>query len=410
MNSLIPLLTWRYIRGAYQTSSISTMVLVCFLGIFIGSGALALVVFVMDGFEHATSKKLQGIHAQLTMRDYQNQPLDHKKISAVLQREFPEVIGISPIMQHYVLTQPTTEDEPFALIMLQGILPHQELGVSSLEETIIATQRNTKKLADALDDSMVLVGEQFINDHQLSLGDNLELMIPEPRTNNTMRFDTHNTRIGGIFKTGIDDFDAHVFFCSLDYLKQLIPDAGIHAISLRLADHVSEQTIIQKLRTRFGLNVYSWKELYPALLSALTLEKYLMFFVLALITLVASMSMVSLLFMLITQKKAEIALLRSMGCSVTTIKLLFITIGVMIAFSASISGLACAVLLGYVLERYQLIVLPDAYYVSHLPAHITWSSCVVVFSVVIALSFFASWFATRTIGTWSISHVLRHEG
>lgn len=408
MNSLIPLLAWRYVRGSYFAPTLSTMVLVCFLGIFVGSCALTLVVFVMDGFEQATSQKLQGIHPQVTLQAAHQQRLDDGKITAVLDAEFPAVLGSSPTMQQYVLTGAIT-DENFSLIMMRGIIPEREVSVSVLEKTITAALTPEKTLSAILQNDSILIGERYARDQELCLGDVVELMIPEPRTNNSIRFETHSARVGGIFKTGIDEFDAHIFFCSLDFLQKLFPESGVQAIGLHLREHTHEEKLIAQLKERFNLDAYSWKELYPALLSALTLEKYLMFFVLALITLVASMSMISLLFMLITQKRADIALLRSMGCSIRAIRVLFISIGLGIAASASICGIAAAVMLGYVLEHYRLISLPDVYYVAHLPAHITWSTCTVVFFVVIVLSFFASWFATRTVGTLNISHVLRCE-
>ena len=73
--------------------------------------------------------------------------------------------------------------------------------------------------------------------------------------------------------------------------------------------------VIQKLRHRLGLDVYSWKDLYPSLVASLKLEKYVSFFILALILLVASMNIISLLFMQITQKRPTIALLQAMGMS-----------------------------------------------------------------------------------------------
>ena len=67
MNNLTLLITWRYILGARSDKNISIMMLICFLGIFIGAFALALVASIMNGFEKVTHRKLQGIHSQLIM-------------------------------------------------------------------------------------------------------------------------------------------------------------------------------------------------------------------------------------------------------------------------------------------------------------------------------------------------------
>lgn len=385
------------------------MVGVCFIGIFVGTCALALVAFVMDGFERATYEKLQGIHPQLIIRSFNQQALNEQKITDVITKEFMHVAALSPVSSNYVLVQ-SPDDEGFSLLSLRGIDPDKESLVTTLHKTIIAPSSEIESLTILKQPQALLVGEQFANDQKKTIGDTIELMIPEQGSSKNIRFSSHQGYIAGIFKTGIDDFDAHVIFSSLDFLQELFPESGISSIGVRLDDQTHEVEIIQKLRERLHLHVFSWKDLYPALLSALTLEKYVMFFVLILITLVASMSIVSLLFMLITQKRLDIALYKSMGLADRVIQQIFITIGMVLALAASSLGLCIAIIIGFALDTFQLIKLPDVYYVSHMPAHISLTTCFTVFFVVLILSFFACWFPTRSIHRINVSQILRYEG
>jgi len=152
------------------------------------------------------------------------------------------------------------------------------------------------------------------------------------------------------------------------------------------------------------------EQLYPALLEALKLEKYAMFLILALITLVASMSIISLLFMQITQKRADIAILKSMGLSAGNISKIFLYVGITIAFFGSAIGLGLAFVAGWLLEKYPFIQLPDAYYVSHLPAKMEWPIFIAVFAIVMILSFLSTWIPARRTKKINISRILRFEG
>ena len=134
-----------------------------------------------------------------------------------------------------------------------------------------------------------------------------------------------------------------------------------------------------------------------------------MFLILALITLVASMNIISLLFMQITQKRGDIALLQSMGATTYDIRMIFIVMGMLLSLIASIIGLLLATFASWILNRYPFITLPDVYYVTHLPSHMEWHIIVAVFIAVTLLSLISIVLPTRRIKTISVSNVLRFE-
>ena len=206
----------------------------------------------------------------------------------------------------------------------------------------------------------------------------------------------------------IEEFDANVIFCSLDSLKKIFPQTHVTQINVRLQPHKAAPEVLLRLKKRLRqLDIFSWKELYPALVSALVLEKYAMFLILALITLVASMNIVALLFMYITHKKNDIALLQAMGLSETTLEQVFIIVGMGIAFVGTVIGIIGAWLASWFLETYPFITLPDIYYTSHLPAQMDWRIVLNVCLVSLIVSFFASWLPARRIRSISIAEVLK---
>jgi len=411
MNNLSLILAWRYLIGSSKEKSISAMLVVCFAGILIGSFALALVASVMNGFEKVTHEKMQGIHSQI-MIHADGQLIDTQKIGKILNNEFPEIVAFSPSDMQQAIIQNKETEEIHSVVAIKGIDPIGEPTISTLEKKIISSSGSSKKLSAILGDNRVLIGETLAEIIAVGPGEPISLFV---NANSSMRgakikLKRKEALVGGIFKIGIDEFDSGFIFCSLPFLKKLFPESDTTQIGLRLKPGTAEQATISALHERLGITVQSWKDLYPALVSALKLEKYAMFFILALITLVASMNIISLMFMQIIRKRADIAILKAMGMADTAISRTFLFIGMGVAALGCFFGLVCAFIVGWILEHYPFITLPDAYYVSHLPSRMTIPIFITVFVVVMTLSFISTWLTTRRTKNINVSHVLRFEG
>lgn len=409
MNGLHFLIAWRYLLGTRLEKNISAMVRICFIGIMIGSFALALIIAVMNGFEKVTHEKMQGIHSQIIIRGYGDH-LNIEQLNRVLHKEFPEVIGASPNATKQVILQERNSDDISNIVFLKGIDPAAEARVSILEKKL-HTATGDKTLTAILQENHILIGNKLAQELDVMAGEPINILFAEDEHARKRKISLakHDAILGGTFKTGIEEFDSGLAFCSMNFLQQLLPDAGPTQINLKLQPDADEDAVIQRLRDRFNLEVYSWKDLYPALVSALKLEKYAMFLILALITLVASMNIISLLFMQITQKRGDIAILKAMGMADGNIQSIFVIMGMAITGLASITGLILAFIAGLILQWYPFIELPDVYYVTHLPVRMEPNLFALVFLVVIVLSFLSTWIPARRTKKINIAHVLRFE-
>jgi len=406
MNSISRMIAWRYITRSTHDGSISTMAIISFLGIFVGSFSLALVTAIMHGFDIETQKKMQGIHAQATIHAY-DASIDSAAFIPVLMREFPEIIGSSPSSTAHALIQANGRDNSTSptLVVLKAIDPHHESLVSTLHEKI--TCGSLKNVVG----NAIIIGARLAETLHIHVGDTIQLLYSDgTHRHRTVTFKEHEATVKGILNTGIDEFDTTVALCSFSLFDDLFPDIGIKEIQIKLAPHVNEQTLFNHIKNRFDLGVYSWKDMYPAIVSALKLEKYVSFFVLALISLVASMNIISLLFMIIADKKSDIAILKAMGARNKDITRIFLFLGIMITFTATFFGIFCATLISWLLEHYPFIELPDAYYVSHLPARMAWYiPCLVLFLSIIMCTL-AIYIPIKKIKSLSIAQTLRFEG
>lgn len=407
--NLITLIAWRYIKGSNKEKNLSVMVAVCFCAILIGSCALTLVSCIMNGFEKATHEKLRGIHSQIIMRTPQG-ALHFNRIEEVIKKEFPSVSAISPVgFKHALIHAPDAQDTT-TMVIIKGIDPDREKKIQTIAQKIIHANNTQKfELEDLLDQNKIIIGKKLADAHRLKLGDSLAIWSTDTdNLTEEINFNKTTMSIAAFFDTGIEEFDTSVIICSLTALSELFNE-GISQINVNLTAGSDESSTIAELKKRFGLETYSWKELYPALVSALKLEKYAMFFVLMLITLVASMNIVSLLFMYIMQKRRDIAILKACGATQRTINSIFMVMGVGISVAASATGLLLAYIICLILKWYPFISLPDTYYVSYLPVSIEYKTFSLVFVVIILISSLASFFSIQKSRTLLVSSMLKGE-
>ncbi|MEX0940720.1 MAG: FtsX-like permease family protein [Candidatus Babeliales bacterium] len=400
------LLSFRYIQGAAHQKSISTMLIMCFISTFIATCALSLILCIMNGFEQATLKSLQGIHADIIMQAH-NQGIDVIALEKLFKKEFPQINSWSPTELQQGLLYPAFNNNTPAVVLIKAIDPKKEAQTTAIVSSLLPSTKNFQNL---FSDFSIIIGYKLARNLSLKLGDIATLAIPSDQTNiKNIHLEQASAKVSGFLKTGIEEYDSGLILCSLSFLEKIIPEIGVSFINIKIEPNTNQKTIINQLQARTGLDVYSWQELYPALISALKLEKYTMFFIASLMMLIASISIISLLFMLITAKRGDMAILQAMGMSLRHIKFVFLLIGTGISLISSCLGLITAYIIGYIIQTYQLIPLPDAYFVSHLPVALELRSFLIVFVIVILISLSATYFSIRPAKELTLIKLLRLE-
>jgi lipoprotein-releasing system permease protein len=412
MNTLAYWLAWRYLLHSSYEKTISYVTIICFCALLIGSCSLALITAITNGFEKTTKKTLQNIHPHIIVHLAEDQTdFDQQKIDTLLRVCCPHLDSWSLSSSRYGILEDSDDGEgqPY-MVTLEGIDAATRAQVSSIQKTIL--QPKNAPLEQIVRGDHVLIGAGIAQQWQVSVGDKLSFLFPEEHQNKKehITFDRAPLIVGGIFKTGIEEFDNTLIFCAYDFFEDLFPNTGIEQLNIHLDDEKFIPQTVSILRQTAHFDARAWYDLYPALMAALTLETYVAFAVLSLTTLVASMNIIALLFMQIIRKRPDIALLKTVGCSTAIIKRIFLCMGLLISSIACIVGLLLAAGISWLLEHHHLIALPDAYYVSHVPADMTWTIMLSVFAVVIVLSWIATLIPLCNIRRINITHVLRFEG
>lgn len=380
------------------------MVSICVMTLILSTMSLALVAAIMQGFEEKTYEKLQGIHPDITLRSYRD-PLDYEKILSTLTSEFgSEIIGITPFsLQQVLITD--DQQQPQTIITLMAVDP------GSLHSVIkLPLIQDNQTLATIVSGQTIVIGAPLAQQLSLLTHDTTQLWyLQEPITSKKATFDQVTVRIGGLFKTGVDEFDGRSAITSLSFFETLFPQEGIKQIGIKVAPHVATREFAQKLKERFALDAYRWQDLYPGLLAALVLEKYVAIAVLALMTLIASATLLALICMYLITKRRDIAILRALGLDEGSIKKTFMLIGVSITLFSTIIGLVLAALISFALEYGQLIKVPDVYYTSYVPAHLTLPMIVGILLLMTLLSCIATFVPIHLMRSIHVAHLLKFE-
>jgi lipoprotein-releasing system permease protein len=402
--SIAAFLAWRYVKQATRQSTLQTMLWICFSSIFVGTFSLALIVSIMSGFESATQEKLQGIYPDIIIESPAGSFLDAQPLAEYLQKTFPNILQTCTYSSQQVLVQTPHTQEPTVVGLLKGITA-KEAHVTNLHTKYHLAQ-------DAhLKGPHVIIGKTMAETLNREIGDQITLLYSaDPHTRlDKIRFSSLPVTIVGLINTGIAEYDNALILANQTFITSLFEEECINQIGIKLSNKAHAKKITQECAALPELHAYRWQDLYPSLVSALKLEKYAMFFILGLIVLVASMNNISLLFMFITAKRKEIALLKMLGMNMRTLMLIFLFFNLFITCLASLFGLACAYGVGRLLQRYPFIELPDIYYVSHLPVHLDPFIFLAIFTLVLVLGFLSALLPLFSLKKINVTQTLRFE-
>ena len=326
-------LALRYLRP--KRTFVSVITLISILGVALGVAVLIIVISVMSGFDHDLRDKIIGFSAHLTVEESSGTLKDYQPVAAILKAN-PEVRGVAPFVLGPVLvetegdsTHPSMQEAP----MLRGVDPANEGTVSKLPQQI-------QSGAFDLSGRGVLVGSIFADRLHLRVGDTLSIYsireikkMKEARNQRrevTILPDDYEVR--GIFDTGYYEYNARFIITSLVNAQDLYDlDDSVHGLFVTLNDpdraDADKAPLERALNARLNTGPYylqSWMDDNSGILSALVVEKEVMFYLLFFIVLVAALCILSAQITFVIQKTREIGMLKALGATQLQISGIFL--------------------------------------------------------------------------------------
>ncbi|HPF73170.1 MAG TPA: lipoprotein-releasing ABC transporter permease subunit, partial [Xanthomonadaceae bacterium] len=319
----------------------------------------------------------------------------------------PRVLGAAPYAEREGLLQGQRGLIQGAL--LRGIDPAQEAGVSQLSEKMI--RGDMASLGPG--DFNIVLGKELALWLNVDIGDTVTVYVPEFRTTpvgvlpQMKRF-----KVSGIFEVGLQEADLQLALINLgDAQKLLRLGDKVSGVRLKLTDMFDAWNVARDLGDRLGgyYRIRDWSRDHANFFRAIRMEKTVMFVILSLIIAVAAFNLVSSLVMLVTDKQADIAILRTLGMTPGTVMRIFMVQGTLIGVVGIAIGLVCGVLLTLNLSHvvsglesflgYELMP-EDVYYISGVPSELHWGDvgliAVIAFVFCLLATIYPAWRAART--------------
>jgi lipoprotein-releasing system permease protein len=246
----------------------------------------------------------------------------------------------------------------------------------------------------------ILVGKELVKQTHLHVGEEVRVVSPlsdpaNPDATGTPIPFNRDYRVAGIFFTGMYEYDLKYVYVTLDSLTDFL-DRGdvVDGIEVRISNADDTDRYVAKLQLVLGkqYRIQDWKELNRSLFSALKLEKIAMFLVLGIVILVASFSIVGNLIMVVVEKAREIALLKTLGSSDSSVMLVFAIQGLLIGIVGTALGVATGLLACWFGKEYGIPLNPDVYYIDKMPVHVETTSVVVTAIAGVVISMLATFY------------------
>ncbi|NOS87424.1 MAG: lipoprotein-releasing ABC transporter permease subunit [Methylococcaceae bacterium] len=404
----------RYTRAKRRTQFISFITLTSVLGIALGVTALITVLSVMNGFEAELRERILGMTSHATATGKFGQ-LDNWQTLDTQLAGYPHVQGTAPFITGQVMIN---ADRRVSGTMLNGIIPAYEPKVSE-----VANKMQAGKLSDLLPGQYgIVLGAELAKYLGVLMGD--KITVISPQINSTPAGIVPRMRrftVVGIFEVGMFEYDRNMALIHIDDAAKLFRmDAAVSGLRIKLDDLFNAPKITHEMAAALAGDyvVSDWTLAHENFFRAIQTEKRVMFIILLLIVAVAAFNIVSTLVMVVTDKRGDIAILKTQGLTSASVMGIFMVLGSIIGVVGTLLGTLGGVLLALNVETivpaieslFQVqFMAADVYYISELPSKLVWSDVYAIAGMAFFLSLLATIYPAWQASRINPAEVLRYE-
>jgi lipoprotein-releasing system permease protein len=393
----------RYTRAKRRNRFISVISLIAMIGIALGVAALIVVLSVMNGFQRELRTRILGVAAHVEITGAEERLADWPQVAKIARGE-RQVVGAAP----YVTAQGMLAlDNSVRGAIIRGVEPRLEAEVADLGRNMVAGRLEALQAGEF----SIVLGADLARSLQVRPGDRVALIAPQglvtpagvvPRIK--------QFRVAGVFEVGLYEYDGGLALIHIaDAQRMYRLDENVTGVRLKLDDLFDARRVVAALQPKLPqLKVSDWTQRHASFFRAVQVEKNVMFIILTLIVAVAAFNIISTLIMVVTDKRPDIAILRTLGASPGGIMRIFMVQGSLIGVLGTLIGLVGGVLLALnvdvvvpFIERMLGMQLLDrqVYYITQLPSELQRADVLTIGIVSLVWSFVAtlypSWRAAR---------------
>ncbi len=408
---------WRYTRAgraARRNRFISFISSVSMLGIALGVAALIIVLSVMNGFQREVRDRMLGVLSHIEVLAYSSASLQDPQVLQQKLSQNTQVIASAPFVVSQALL---AQGEDMRGAMVRGIDTEQEVLVT---DAVAQLPREVLKQLQAGGFGVVLGGE-LARALGVKVGEHITMVAPGGQvTPAGVVPRLKQLTVVGLIDSGHYEYDASLALLQIEDAQRIFRLDGPNGIRVKLKDAQLARQVAAELSPVLGVDVLvrDWTRANRSWFAAVQIEKRMMFIILTLIVAVAAFNLVSTLVMTVTDKQADIAILRTLGASPASIMGIFVVQGALVGVIGTLSGLGLGLLVAFnigsivpaIEKALGASFLPkDIYLISRMPSDPQWADIgpVVIIALVLALvaTLYPSWRASRV----DPAEALRHE-
>jgi lipoprotein-releasing system permease protein len=397
----------RYLLGWRKQAFISIISLISTLGVIVGVMALVIALALMTGLQGELRDRILGSTAHVYVWK-QGGIGDYRSESAKLVK-IPHVVGAAPAVLGKAIVISATGE---AFISIKGIDPELEGTVTAIEHSMMKGKALALSGRSPDAPEGVLLGKDLAAELGVNVGSVVTVMTPQG-TLSPMGILPRQRRLEvvGIFGLGLYEFDSSYGFVSLNLAERLFDKDSVDFVQLRVDDIYGAPAVADAIPKSLGSAYLTqdWSDMNRSLFSALWLEKFAISVTIGLIVIVAALNIIASLILLVMEKNHDIAILKTMGASATSITIIFMLQGLIIGIVGTAIGAAGGYGLATILDRYKLIRVPmDVYQVSHVPFTVQKLDFILVVVSAIVICFLATVYPSRQASRLDPAQALRY--
>ena len=407
----------RYTRSARRSGRnrfISFISLISMSGIALGVAALIVVLSVMNGFQKEVRDRMLSVLSHIEIYDAYGGSLPDWRETAKEAFQDKEVKGAAP----FVLSQAMlSRDNTLRGVVVRGVLPEDESSVSN-----VANQVKRGSFGDLRSGEFnIVIGSELARALRVQVGDKITMIAPQGQvTPAGVLPRLKQYTVVGVFEAGHFEFDSSLAFIHIDDAMRMFRLEAPSGLRLKIEDMQRAPQVALDLSRVLSGNVMirDWSRQNRNWFAAVQTEKRMMFIILTLIIAVAAFNLVSSLVMTVTEKQADIAILRTLGASPGSIMKIFMIQGALAGLLGTALGVFGGVLLAlnidtivpFIEHLFGFQFLPkDVYLISSLPSDLRWPDVWVIGGTAILLSFLATLYPSWSAARVKPAEALRYE-